>query len=56
MLAPALAWLRARPFAPYLRLVVPQLGLIQPAPRWIVEHIVRFSVGGIRACLPASCP
>lgn len=22
----------------------------------LVEHIVRFSVGGIRACLPASCP
>jgi pimeloyl-ACP methyl ester carboxylesterase len=46
MLAPALAWLRARPFAPYLRLVAPQLGLIQPAPRWIVEHIVRYVIPG----------
>lgn len=46
MLAPALAWLRARPFAPYLRLVAPQLGLIQPAPRWIVEHIVRSVIPG----------
>jgi pimeloyl-ACP methyl ester carboxylesterase len=46
LLAPALAWLRARPFAPYLRLVAPQLGLIQPAPRWIVEHIVRYVIPG----------
>lgn len=46
MLAPALAWLRARPFAPYLRFVAPQLGLIQPAPRWIVEHIVRYLIPG----------
>jgi pimeloyl-ACP methyl ester carboxylesterase len=46
LLAPALAWLRGRPFAPYLRLVAPQLGLIQPAPRWIVEHIVRYVVPG----------
>ncbi len=46
MLAPALAWLRGRPFAPYLRFVVPQLGLIQPAPRWIVEHIVRYVIPG----------
>ncbi len=46
LLAPALAWLRARPFAPYLRLVAPQLGLIQPAPRWIVEQIVRYVIPG----------
>jgi pimeloyl-ACP methyl ester carboxylesterase len=46
LLAPALAWLRPRPFAPYLRLVAPQLGLIQPAPRWIVEHIVRYLIPG----------
>ena len=46
MLAPALAWLRARPFAPYLRLIAPQLGLIQPAPRWIVERIVRYVIPG----------
>jgi pimeloyl-ACP methyl ester carboxylesterase len=46
MLAPALAWLRARPFAPYLRFIAPQLGLIQPAPRWIVEQIVRYLIPG----------
>jgi pimeloyl-ACP methyl ester carboxylesterase len=41
LLAPSLAWLRDRPWAPWLRLVAPQLGLIQPAPRVIVEAIVR---------------
>jgi pimeloyl-ACP methyl ester carboxylesterase len=41
LLAPSLAWLRDRPWAPYLRWVAPQLGLIQPAPRTIVNGIVR---------------
>ena len=35
-----LAWLRGRPWAPLLRLVRPELGLLQPAPRWLVEGIV----------------
>jgi pimeloyl-ACP methyl ester carboxylesterase len=46
LLAPSLAWLRSRPWAPYLRLVAPQLGLIQPAPRAIVEAIVRRVIPG----------
>jgi pimeloyl-ACP methyl ester carboxylesterase len=46
LLAPSLAWLRNRPWAPLLRLVVPQLGLIQPAPRAIVEAIVGRVVPG----------
>jgi pimeloyl-ACP methyl ester carboxylesterase len=46
LLAPSLAWLRARPWAPFLRLVAPQLGMIQPAPRWVVEQIVRSVVPG----------
>ena len=46
LLAPSLAWLRNRPWAPLLRLVAPQLGLIQPAPRAIVEAIV--GAGGAR--------
>jgi pimeloyl-ACP methyl ester carboxylesterase len=46
LLAPSLAWLRSRPLAPYLRLVAPQLGLIQPAPRAIVEGIVRRVIPG----------
>jgi pimeloyl-ACP methyl ester carboxylesterase len=41
LLAPSLAWLRSRPWAPYLRWVPTQLGLIQPAPRPVVESIVR---------------
>ena len=31
LLAPSLAWLRGRPWAPLLRLVDPRLGLLQPA-------------------------
>ena len=46
LLAPSLAWLRDRPWAPLLRLVAPQLGLIQPAPRAAVEAIVRRVVPG----------
>ncbi len=46
LLAPSLAWLRDRPWAPPLRLVVPQLGLIQPAPRLLVEGIVQRVVPG----------
>jgi pimeloyl-ACP methyl ester carboxylesterase len=46
LLAPSLAWRRPRPWAPYLRWVPPQLGLVQPAPRPIVEAIVRYFVPG----------
>ncbi len=46
LLAPSLAWLRDRPWAPLLRLVAPQLGLIQPAPRAVVEAIVNRVVPG----------
>jgi pimeloyl-ACP methyl ester carboxylesterase len=46
LLAPSLAWRRSRPWAPYLRLVAPQLGLIQPAPRPVVEAIVRSVIPG----------
>ena len=46
LLAPSLAWLRDRPWAPLLRLVAPQLGLLQPAPRPVVERIVRAMVPG----------
>jgi pimeloyl-ACP methyl ester carboxylesterase len=46
LLAPSLAWLRDRPWAPPLRLVMPQLGLIQPAPRAVVEGIVSRVVPG----------
>jgi pimeloyl-ACP methyl ester carboxylesterase len=46
LLAPSLAWLRSRPWAPYLKLVPTQLGAIQPAPRRIVESIVRSVIPG----------
>ncbi|HTX31401.1 MAG TPA: alpha/beta fold hydrolase [Solirubrobacteraceae bacterium] len=46
LLAPSLAWLRSRPWAPYLRWVPTQLGAIQPAPRPIVEAIVRRVIPG----------
>jgi pimeloyl-ACP methyl ester carboxylesterase len=40
LLSPALAWLRSRPWAPLIRALRPELGLIQPAPRPIVEAMV----------------
>jgi pimeloyl-ACP methyl ester carboxylesterase len=46
LLAPSLAWLRSRPWAPYLRWIPTQLGVIQPAPRPIVEAIVRRLIPG----------
>src|SRR6476661_4071646 len=46
LLAPSLAWLRDRPWAPLLRLVPPQLGAVQPAPRAVVEAIVRRLIPG----------
>jgi pimeloyl-ACP methyl ester carboxylesterase len=41
LLCPSLAWRRERPWAPLLRLMRPELGLLQLAPRGIVEAIVR---------------
>ena len=41
LLSPALAWLRSRPWAPLIRALRPELGLIQPAPRPIVEAMVK---------------
>jgi pimeloyl-ACP methyl ester carboxylesterase len=41
LLSPALAWLRPRRWAPLIRALRPELGLIQPAPRPIVEAMVR---------------
>jgi pimeloyl-ACP methyl ester carboxylesterase len=41
LLAPSLAWLRERKWAAPLRLVRPELGILQVAPRPIVEGIVK---------------
>jgi pimeloyl-ACP methyl ester carboxylesterase len=46
LMTPSLAWLRERPLARWLRLVRPELGLLQPAPRPVVERIVKQLVPG----------
>jgi pimeloyl-ACP methyl ester carboxylesterase len=46
LLAPSLAWLRERRWAPLLRAAPPELGLLQPAPRAIVDRIARAMVPG----------
>ena len=40
LLAPSLAWKRERPWAPFVRLLQPQLGLLQVTPRWAIEALV----------------
>jgi pimeloyl-ACP methyl ester carboxylesterase len=49
LLSPALAWLRPRQWDWLLRLDLPKLGFIQPAPRWAVEPIVRSLVPGAQS-------
>jgi pimeloyl-ACP methyl ester carboxylesterase len=46
LLSPALAWLKPRQWKWLLRLPLPRLGAIQPAPRFAVEPIVRAVVRG----------
>ena len=46
LLSPALAWLRDRRWAPVVRLLRPELGLIQLAPRPVVEGVVRRLIPG----------
>jgi pimeloyl-ACP methyl ester carboxylesterase len=41
LLSSSLAWRRERPWVPLLRLVRPELGLLQVAPRGVIEGIVR---------------
>jgi pimeloyl-ACP methyl ester carboxylesterase len=40
LLAPSLAWRRERPWAPLVRLLRPELGLVQITPRSVVEAVV----------------
>ena len=40
LLAPSLAWRRERPWAPLVRLLRPELGLLQLTPRPLVEAVV----------------
>ncbi len=46
LLAPSLAWRRPRRWAPALRLVRPELGLVQLAPRAVVQRVVRRIIPG----------
>jgi pimeloyl-ACP methyl ester carboxylesterase len=46
LLAPSLAWRRSRRWAPALRLVRPALGLVQLAPRAVVQAIVHRVIPG----------
>jgi pimeloyl-ACP methyl ester carboxylesterase len=39
LLAPSLAWRRERPWAPFVRVLSPHVGLVQVTPRWVVEAI-----------------
>jgi pimeloyl-ACP methyl ester carboxylesterase len=46
LLAPSLAWRRDRPWVPLLRLTRPELGLVQLAPRPLVQAIVHRLIPG----------
>jgi pimeloyl-ACP methyl ester carboxylesterase len=46
LMTPAMAWLRERRWAPYLRWVRPELGLLQITPRPVVEAFMRRVVPG----------
>lgn len=46
LMTPSLAWLRERRWALWLKLLRPELGLLQPAPRALVDGIVRRVVPG----------
>jgi pimeloyl-ACP methyl ester carboxylesterase len=46
LLSPALAWLRDRRWAPVVRLLRPELGLLQVAPRSVTDRLVRRLVPG----------
>jgi pimeloyl-ACP methyl ester carboxylesterase len=46
LLSPALAWLRDRRWAPVVKALRPELGLLQLAPRSVVERVVRGLIPG----------
>ena len=46
LMTPAMAWLRERRWAPYLRWIRPELGLLQITPRPLVEAFMRRAVPG----------
>jgi pimeloyl-ACP methyl ester carboxylesterase len=48
LLSPAMAWLRERRWAPIVRALRPELGLLQLTPRPVVERVVRGLIPGAR--------
>jgi pimeloyl-ACP methyl ester carboxylesterase len=46
LLSPALAWLRERRWAPLVRMLRPELGLLQVTPRSVTDRLVRQLVPG----------
>jgi pimeloyl-ACP methyl ester carboxylesterase len=54
LMTPAMAWLGERRWAPYLRWIRPELGLIQIAPRPIVEAVMRRLIPGSETSWGAS--
>ncbi len=46
LMTPAMAWLRERRWAPYLRWIRPELGLLQITPRPLVEAFMKWIVPG----------
>jgi pimeloyl-ACP methyl ester carboxylesterase len=46
LMTPAMAWLGERRWAPYLRWIRPELGLLQITPRPVVEGILRWLIPG----------
>ncbi|HEX2396583.1 MAG TPA: alpha/beta fold hydrolase [Solirubrobacteraceae bacterium] len=48
LMTPSLAWLRERRWASWLRVLRPELGLLQPTPRPLVEPVVRRLIPGAR--------
>jgi pimeloyl-ACP methyl ester carboxylesterase len=46
MMTPSMAWIAGRPWAPWLKLVRPELGIFQPTPKPFVDGIVRRLVPG----------
>ena len=48
-MTPSLPWLRERRWAAWLRFVRPELGLLQPAPRPVVEEFVKRLIPGGRS-------
>ena len=53
LMTPSMAWLSDRRWAAYLKLVRPELGLLQPAPRAIVEGIVHRVIPGAAGAVDA---